>query len=64
MQLQDKDITTDIRQKFQELCKEYGEAFSKSNEDIGRTKLVKMDINTGDSPPFKFKTLHTAFETL
>ena len=32
-------------------CDEYGEAFSKNNEDIGRTKLVKMDIDTGDSPP-------------
>ena len=51
VQLQDKDITTDIRQKFEELCEEFGEAFSKNNEDIGRTKLVKMDINTGDSPP-------------
>ena len=50
VQLQDKDITTGIRQKFEELCEEYGEAFSKNNEDIGRTKLVKMDIDTGDSP--------------
>ena len=51
VQLQDKDITTDIRQRFEELCEEYGEAFSKNNEDIDRTKLVKMDIDTGDSPP-------------
>ena len=51
VQLQDKDITTDIRQKFKELCDEYGEAFSKNNKDIGRTKLVKMDLDTGDSPP-------------
>ena len=51
VQLQDKDITTDIRQKFKELCEQYGEAFSKGNEDISRTKLVKMDIDTGDSPP-------------
>ena len=50
VQLQDKDIIADIRQKFEELCDEYGEAFSKNNEDIGRTKLVKMDIDTGDSP--------------
>ena len=50
-QLQDKDITTDIGQKFEELCEECGEAFSKNNEDISRTKLVKMDIDTGDSPP-------------
>ena len=51
VQLQDKDITTDIRQKFEELCDKYGEAFSKNNKDIGRTKLVKMDIDTRDSPP-------------
>ena len=51
VQLQEKDITTDIRQKFEELCEEYGEAFSKNNEDISRTKLVKMDIDTGDRPP-------------
>ena len=51
VQLQDKTITTDIRQKFEELCEEYGEAFSKNNEDIVRTKLVKMDVDTGDSPP-------------
>ena len=50
VQLQDKTITTDIKQKFEELCEEYGEAFSKNNEDIGRTKLVRMDIDTGDSP--------------
>ena len=45
--LQDKKISADICQRFEELCEEYGEAFSKHNEDIGRTKLVK----TGDSPP-------------
>ena len=50
VQLQDKYITTNIRQKFEELCEEYREAFSKNNEDI-RTKLVKIDIDTGDSPP-------------
>ena len=49
--LQDKEISGDICQRFEEICEEYGEAFSKHNEDIGRTKLVKMDIDTGDSPP-------------
>ena len=48
--LQDKEISADIHQRFEELCEEYGEAFSKHNEDIGRTKLVKMDIDTRDSP--------------
>ena len=49
--LQDKDISSDVHQRFEELCDEYGQAFSKHNEDIGRTKLVKMDVDTGDSPP-------------
>ena len=48
--LQDKDILSDIHQRFEELCDEYGQAFSKHNEDIGRTKLVKMDVDTGNSP--------------
>ena len=39
--LQDKEISADICQRFEELCEEYGNAFSKHNEDIGRTKLVK-----------------------
>ena len=48
--LQDKEISRDIPQRFGELCEEYGQAFSK-HEDIGRTKLVKMDVDTRDSPP-------------
>ena len=48
---QDKEISADFRQRFEELCEEYGEAFSKHNQDINRTKLAKMDIDTGDSPP-------------
>ena len=51
VQLQDKDISADVKQKFEELCEEYGQAFSKNNEDIGTTKLIQMDIDTGDSPP-------------
>ena len=49
--LQDKEISGDVHQRFEELCEEYGQAFSKHNEDIGRTKLVKVDVDTGDSPP-------------
>ena len=51
VQLQDLEVTPDIKQKFEELCERYGDAFSKNNEDIRRMKLVKMDIDTGDSPP-------------
>ena len=49
--LQDKEVLADIHQRFEELFEEYGQAFSQHNEDIGRTKLVKMDIDTEDSPP-------------
>ena len=51
VQLQDKDMSAAVKQRFEELCEEYGQAFSKNNEDIGTTKLVQMDIDTGDSPP-------------
>ena len=34
-----------------ELCERYPTVFSKGNEDIGRTQLITMDIDTGDSPP-------------
>ena len=44
--LQDKEISADICQRFDELYDQYGEAFSKHNEDISRTKLVKMNIDT------------------
>ena len=49
--LKDKDISGDVCQRFEEICEEYGQAFSKHNEDTGRTKFVKMDVDTGDSPP-------------
>ena len=51
MQLQDLEVTLDVKQKFKELCERYGDTFSKNNEDIRRTKLVKINIDTGDSPP-------------
>ena len=50
VQLQDKNITTDIRRNLRSYAKNM-EKLSPKNEDIGRTKLVKMDIDTGDSPP-------------
>ena len=55
VQLQDKEISSDVCQRFEELCKEYGQAFLKHNEDISRTKLVKMDVDTGDSPPVSLR---------
>ena len=48
--LQDADITPSTRSAFDALCEKYPKVFSKGNEDIGRTQLVTMDINKGDSP--------------
>ena len=49
--LQDADITPSARSAFDVLCEKYPKVFSKGNEDIGRTQLVMMDIDMGDSPP-------------
>ena len=49
--LQDVDISLGTRFTFDVLCEKYPKVFSKGNEDIGRTQLVTMDIDTGDSPP-------------
>ena len=40
-----------MRSAFDELCERYPKVFSRGNEDIGRTQLITMDIDTGDSPP-------------
>ena len=49
--LQDADITPGMRSTFDALCEKYPKVFSEGNKDIGRTQLVTMDINMGDSPP-------------
>ena len=49
--LQDADTTPCTRSAFDALCEKYPKVFSKGNEDIGRSQLVTMDIDTGDSPP-------------
>ena len=49
--LQDADIKPTMRSAFDELCERYPKGFSQGNEDIGRTQLITMDIDTGDSPP-------------
>ena len=34
-----------------DICKEFENVFSKDSTDIGKTPLITMDIDTGDSPP-------------
>ena len=38
-------------EKFDKLCETYSDIFSKGASDIGKTPLIIMDIDTGDSPP-------------
>ena len=49
--LEDADITTVTREKFEQLCKDQAGAFLKNNKDIGRTQVIEMEIDTGDSLP-------------
>ena len=49
MQLQDAEVTEENREKFRLLCEEFEDIFSKDSTDIGKTPLITMDIDTGDS---------------
>ena len=51
VELEDHDATKETKQHFEELCQQFPEVFLTSNKDIGRTNLITMDIDTGDSPP-------------
>ena len=51
VKLEDADITEVTKKKFEEMYDHHPEAFSKNNKDIGRTTLIKMEIDTGDSLP-------------
>ena len=48
-ELEDADIKEAMRVFFEALCEQQHEAFSKNNKDIGRTQLIEMEIDTGDS---------------
>ena len=51
VKLEDAEITAETRRQFEDMCKRHPEAFSKNNKDIGRTTLIEMEIDTGDSLP-------------
>ena len=51
MQLQDAEVAKKYKEQFKQLCKEFEDVFSKDSADIGKTPLITMDIDTGDSPP-------------
>ena len=49
--LQDAQVSAKYREQFRQLCKEFEDIFSKDSTDIGKTSLITMNIDTGDSPP-------------
>ena len=65
VKLQSKLVMEDTIQQFEELCEYFPEVFSNNSEDIGRTNLITMDIDTGDHPPYHMpKAIHTCFVAL
>ena len=51
VELQDADISEEQRQAFRDLCMELKDIFSTDSGDIGKTPLLEVEIDTGDSPP-------------
>ena len=51
VKLKSKPVEEVTAQRFKELCDCFPEIFLKSSEDIGKTNLITMDIDTGDNPP-------------
>ena len=56
VELQDADVSEEHQNAFKELCKEFRDIFSVDSSDIGKTPLVEMEIDTGDSPPITQKS--------
>ena len=53
--LQDADVSDEHQKAFKVLCHEFKDIFSVDSGDIGKTPLVEMEIDTGDSPPITQK---------
>ena len=49
--LKDAPIKEETKCKFSNLCNRFDSIISKGSGDIGKTLLVEMDIDTGNSPP-------------
>ena len=49
--LQDFKVTEVETKALKDLYEKYSDVFSENSGDIGRTSLIKTDIDTGDNPP-------------
>ena len=56
VKLQDAEVL-DKYKEFEEICEEYNDIFSKDSSDIGKTSLITMEIETGNSPPSMSKAI-------
>ena len=55
LKLQDTDISDEQQQAFKDLCTEFNDIFSTDSGDIGKTPLLEVKIDTGDSLPITQK---------
>ena len=55
VELQDADVTEVQQNAFKELGNEFKDMFSIDASDIGKTPLIEMEIDTGDSLPITQK---------
>ena len=55
VELQDTNISDEQRQAFKDLCMEFNDIFSTDSGDIGKTPLLEVEIDTGDSLPITQK---------
>ena len=51
VELEDALISEETKECLTQLCNEYDDIFSKNNRDIGKTTLIEMEIDSGDSLP-------------
>ncbi len=49
--LADCTCTPSQLEQFEQLCAEYADIFSTNHLDVRHTRLIEVDIDTGDSPP-------------
>ena len=55
VELQNVDVSEEQKQAFKDLCIEFKDIFSTDSGDIGKTPLLEVEIDTGDSPPITQK---------
>ena len=53
--MQDANVSEEQQIAFKELYNEFKDIFSVDSSDIGKTPLMEMEIDTGDSPPITQK---------